>query len=209
MRNWMVLVALVAAVNAPADSLFSQKVADRGTLISDTKLRFEEGDIIIVLVEEQTDATTESETETEKESEISANAPIAANPFFVGNGENGNNILNPGELPNWDFDVENEFEGEGETARNNSFTTTIGCIVTKVFDNGNIEIEGKKTIQVNREDTTIELTGLVRGRDVSPTNTIMSTEVANAKIKINGQGPLWNNERRGWFARALDWISPF
>ena len=81
--------------------------------------------------------------------------------------------------------------------------------MTKVFDNGNITIEGSKRITVNREESKLYVKGTVRSRDVTSANTILSAQIANAEIELKGKGPLWNNQRRGLLTRILDWFSPF
>lgn len=209
MRTLLAVCLIFVAYGAAADSLFSEEVEDEGTLISDQKVKFEEGDIITVLVMESINSRTRADTETEKESDIIAIAPTAANPFLVANPPTGNGIFNPGELPNWNIGVENEHEARGLTRRDNTITTTIACVVTKTYENGNIEIEGEKVVQVNREETNVVVSGLVRGRDVTPGNTILSTQIANAKVLLKGSGPLWNNQRRGLLTKILDWFSPF
>jgi flagellar L-ring protein precursor FlgH len=81
--------------------------------------------------------------------------------------------------------------------------------VTRVMPNGNVELQGEKRVTVNRDDSLIKLTGMARTRDVTAQNTIDSNQLANAQIELKGQGPLWNNQRRGLLTRFLDWFSPF
>lgn len=208
-RQSILLFAAVLLLGGQSwgDSLFSKQTATRGTLISDNKMRFEVGDLVTVLVRETIDAQTESELETEKESTIEATSPGASNATF--RGTDGFNMFEPGELPNWSIEIENEHEAEGTTLRRNRLTTTASCIVTRVFPNGNIELEGQKRVTVNREDTFLVVSGIARARDVSAENVVNSNQLANAVIELKGQGPLWNNQRRGIFTRLLDWISPF
>ena len=209
----MSLVLLGAALPCVADSLFTAKVADEGTLVSAEKKKFKEGDLITVLVRESIDATTASDLDTKKEADIQADAPIAGNEFLIatsrGPGAGGMNIINPEELPNWDIGIQNEHKTSGKTARTNKLVTTIGCVVTKVYDNGNIDIEGTKRVTVNREDSTVIVKGTVRTRDITPANTVSSTQIANAVVELKGKGPLWNNQRRGLLTKFLDWFSPF
>ena len=208
-RTLMVSIAVLVLVAGPSwgDSLFSSKVAARGTFISDDKLRFEVGDLVTVNVLETVDAQTDSDLETEKESTIEATAAAAANAFLTGG--DGLIDLKPGELPNWSIEGTNEFEAEGTTVRRNRLTTTVSCMVTKVFANGNIQLEGQKRITVNREDSFLVVNGIARPRDVTAENTVNSSQLANAVFQLKGEGPLWNNQRRGIFTRLLDWISPF
>ncbi|MBX3177838.1 MAG: flagellar basal body L-ring protein FlgH [Candidatus Hydrogenedentes bacterium] len=210
MRIPMILAAALAAVaHAPADSLFSQRAARDTSVISEKVDRFEPGDIITVLVRETLDASTSANTNTKKESEVDSRAPAAANPFLVGQKPDGNNILNPGELPNWSIESENETKNTGDTRRRNTLTTSITCTVQELLPNGNLRIEGQKVVTVNRDDSTIYISGIIRSRDITAQNTIQSTQVADAVVRVKGKGPLWNNQRRGLVTRVLDWFSPF
>lgn len=203
----VVLAAL--ASGAPADSLFSQKTAKDATTVSEKLDRFEVGDIITVIVRETLNATTSAGTNTKKESDVKADAAAAANPFLVAEQPDGNNILNPGELPNWDIQSENETKNTGDTRRRNTLTTSITCTVVEVFPNGNLKIAGDKQVTVNRDDSMVTVSGIIRSKDITAENTIQSTQVADASVIVKGKGPLWNNQRRGLVTRVLDWFSPF
>ena len=203
------IMALALALNASADSLFSEQTEKEGTLISDKAATFKKGDIISVLVQETLSAQTQSNLQARKEADVSAEAGVDENSFLVGNKPTGMGIFNPGELPNWGIEVENETRARGQTDRRNTLTATVACTVVKVHENGNVELEGSKQVQVNRENTLLVLKGTIRARDVTPANTVISTQMANGTIVLRGQGPLWNNQRRGLFTKLLDWISPF
>ncbi len=207
--RWKLLIAagMMLAGTAGADSLFQLESTQSGTLIAERRNRFAPGDVITVLVNERIDASTTSDTNVKKESDVEAKTPAAQNKFFVSN--DGLNILNPDELPNWNIEVENETKARGRTVRRSTLNTAVSCLVKQVYPNGNMLIEGEKTLSVNREDSSIALSGIVRSRDVTPANTVTSSQVANMQLKLRGKGPLWNNQRRGLFTRLLDWISPF
>ena len=201
-------IAFVAAVvfglsQSHADSLFIKMAAANGTLISDQKVRFEVGDLVTVLVRENISATTRADTDTKKESTVESEADVADNKFLT------SNLLSEAALPNWDIEAESEFKTSGATRRSNTLTFTISSTVTKVLENGNIWIEGTKHLKVNREDTGIRISGLVRARDVTPANTVLSIQIADQTVELIGHGPLWNNQRRGYFTRLFDWFSPF
>ncbi len=206
----VLLVALVAGFlnqAAPADSLFSKRTAESGTLISLQKAAFKPGDILTVLVRETVEASTESGTRTKKESDVQSQAGAGANEFLVS--DDGLNLIKPEELPNWQIEAENEHKTKGETTRSNKLVLTITCQVMEQLPNGNLRIQGTKRVTVNSEDTTIVLNGTVRPRDISPNNTIASNLIADASIELQGKGPLWNNQRRGFLTKFLDWFSPF
>jgi len=204
------MALLVLSGVAGADSLFSQKVAREGTLVSERKARFAVGDIITVLVREEVEATTTSNTNTKKESDVKAEAAESENGFLVTPvKEGGFDLFDPAQLPNWGIDAQNEHKGTGSTKRSSTLTTTITCFVKEVLSNGNLMLEGNKRITVNKEDSLLVVGGLIRSKDVTAQNTILSTQVADATVELRGKGPLWNNQRRGLVTRALDWFSPF
>ncbi len=206
-RYVIAAVLLAASAGARGDSLFSRQVADRGTLISADKMRFQMGDVITVLVREQINAKADSKLNTKKKTKLSAEANPSDNATFVGN--DALIEFPEGILPNFGVDMDNKHETDGTTSRRNQVTFTVACTVTKVLPNGNVEIQGEKRVTVNRDDSIIHLSGMARTRDVSADNTIDSMQLANAQIELKGQGPLWNNQRRGFFTRFLDWFSPF
>lgn len=205
----LVLGILCGLSTAHADSLFSKRSAEGGTLISDKKSRFEVGDLVTVLVRESINAESESDLDTKKESTVEATAAASANQFLVGKGENGMNLISAGLLPNWNIEAENEHKSDGSTSRGSKLTMTITCTVIRVNSNGTIEIKGDKLITVNREKSMLSLSGTVRTRDVASNNTVSSNQLADSKIQLVGEGPLWNNQRRGFFTKILDWFSPY
>jgi flagellar L-ring protein FlgH len=195
---------LICAVNASwADSLFTAKAEKNGSLVSNKRAKFEVGDIVTVLVQESIDASTQSNTDTRKDSSTEAEASVTPGTLLPSVG------IEDDVLPNWEIELENQHRSTGQTQRKNRLVTTISCLVTKVYENGNIDIQGAKTVTVNRESSDLVLVGTVRGRDVTAANTIMSSQVTNMKLHLKGEGPLWKNQRRGLFTKLLDFISPF
>ena len=85
----------------------------------------------------------------------------------------------------------------------------MSCFVKQVFPNGTMLIEGERKVTINREDSTLFISGVVRSKDVTPDNTIPSTMIANAQIQLRGKGELWNNQRRGFLTKVVDWVNPF
>jgi len=202
-------LAGLVAVGAAADSLFSDETEKRGSLVADSQKQFDVGDIITVLVRETVDASTQANTDTKKESDLAAQAPAAQNRFLVAETPGGLNVIPEEQLPNWNFEVENEHKTQGRTQRKNELVMTIACTVDRVQDNGNLDLSGNKRVTVNREDSMIRVAGTVRSRDVTPANTVDSSQMANANVELIGKGPLWNNQRRGLLTKILDWFSPF
>jgi len=199
---------LVAGGPLWADSLLRPNVTTRDTLIA-KRADYRVGDIITVLIEEKLDTAVTSNTNTKKESDVDSKANASANEFLVAKKPGGLELISKEKLPNWQIEAENEMKARGQTRRSSEFETTVPCMVKAVLDNGNLLIEGSRVVGINREDSRILVTGMIRPRDISPANTVLSSRVADAQIILKGRGPLWNNQRRGLLTRLLDWISPY
>ena len=76
----------------------------------------------------------------------------------------------------------------------------------RILPNGDLRIEGEKSIIINGERQLTILSGTVRQQDITPQNTITSDLIGDAEISYKGKGVLANTERPGIFARIFDWI---
>ncbi len=101
------------------------------------------------------------------------------------------------------------FDGSGATSRSGTLTADITAVVTSVFPNGNMAIEGKREVLINNEKELISLSGIIRPEDIGSRNTILSTYISEAKIEYSGSGVLNDKQGPGWLIRILDWIWPF
>lgn len=149
------------------------------------------GDIIRVLLVEQTDAAKSSKTEIDKE-----NKNALPNPTLLGRTRNvgGDGLA-------LDVESSHEFEGEGKSNQSNKLSGSIAVTVSGVLPNGNLLVQGEKWIQINQGSEFIRLKGIVRPVDVSSDNTILSTQVADAKISYGGSGALNEANVTGWMVR--------
>ena len=51
-------------------------------------------------------------------------------------------------------------------------------------------------------------TGTVRSADVTPDNTVLSTQVADLNIDVKNSGAVRDASSRGWLTALLDWVKP-
>lgn len=82
-------------------------------------------------------------------------------------------------------------------------------MVVKVLPNGNLYISGKREIKVNNELQYITISGIVRPEDVSTSNEVASTYVADARVAYSGVGPISDKQSPGWLGRIVDHAWPF
>jgi len=119
--------------------------------------------------------------------------------------------------PNADFDnasmigsnSNNSHAGEGSSTRATTLSAYISARVIDAMPNGNLVIEAKKEVIVNKEKQIAVLTGIIRSRDISYDNVIESNKIADMQIKFSGKGPVTSQTKRGWLSWLIDTIWPF
>ena len=104
---------------------------------------------------------------------------------------------------------QNELEGSGEVNRDASLSGTVTAVVTKIFPNGNFRIRGQRSVTVNDERHHFLVAGIVRPEDISPDNVVPSNHVANARVKLVGQGVIDRQQSEGWMSERLHRVWPF
>ena len=102
-----------------------------------------------------------------------------------------------------------KFDGKASSDRDGHIKAYISAMVLKTLPNGNLFISGRREIRVNHETQYITITGMVRPEDISPSNEVSSTYVANARITYAGVGPLADKQKPGWLGRIVDHVWPF
>ena len=108
----------------------------------------------------------------------------------------------------FDSSSDQSFDGSGSAGQNNSLRGELSVTVTKVFDNGNMEILGQKKLTLNNGDEYIRLLGIIRPEDINNQNTVQSSRIANAKISYTGAGDVADTSKKGWFAKLVDVVTP-
>lgn len=110
--------------------------------------------------------------------------------------------------PGIDFDFENAYDGSGRADRRDEFTTRISATVIDVKPNGNLVVEAKNRIKMDEEEQVVTLTGTCRTVDLTPQNTVLSTQLADLEIVSENTGSVRDATRRGWLMRLFDLVRP-
>jgi flagellar L-ring protein precursor FlgH len=184
-------------------SLYSEQ---RGlSLFADTRARAV-GDIITVMLMESTQASKNADTALSRDSGITVAPPTVfgrANPDFSADRFRGLTLEQ-------DIAAESEFSGNGTSSQSNSLNGAIAVQVARVLPNGNLMVQGEKWLALNRGEEFIQLRGIVRPQDVSPTNTISSMMIADARISYGGTGVIDRANTPGWFSKFFNSpLNPF
>jgi flagellar L-ring protein precursor FlgH len=163
------------------------------------------GDIVTIKIVESASATNKASTNTDRKSDMSIGL---TNLFgFENRYTPSNSFFNPFAGLNGSYD--SDFEGAGATKRSGALEAFITARIIQELPNGNVIIEGNREVRVNNENQIITLTGMVRPRDISSENIILSTYIADARISYSGSGVVNDRQKPGWLTRILDVIWPF
>lgn len=179
------------------------------------------GDLVTVVILEQTQAEGDAKTETESERTLNGtissdvgfqklvSSPIRGLLRIFGFDNPGTTIPEGTPVNVVESGMTNEFSGQGNTSRRGRFTGVITCRVIGVLPNGILHIRGRRSVVVNHEAQYISLEGLVRQEDLTIENQVLSNSVAEMRLAYDGLGVLDDKQRPGWMARVIDWIYPF
>ncbi|MCX5764023.1 MAG: flagellar basal body L-ring protein FlgH [Gemmatimonadetes bacterium] len=164
------------------------------------RVRFGVGDIITVLIDERTLAAatlTDNASDTRQKS-MGLNVRPPASPT--------------GLTPNVNVGVDVNNNGNsnksGSAARQNTFRSEMSVRVVAVSPTGMVKISGHKTVNVDKNQQDVVLSGWVRPQDISVgTNTVESARIADAELNYVQKGAL-GAPKSGIITRVLGALWP-
>lgn len=190
--------ATQASRSGSPGSLYAQGSVD-GNMLRDLRA-FQQDDIVTIIVSDSASAVSKGVTSSSRKSAASASIgqlfgkPSAAGALSNLAGANGATTL----------------DGQGSTSRENTVSTALSARVIAVAPNGNLIIEGLKSVRINSEQQTVRVRGIVRATDISPLNTVASNQLGMLEVDINGKGVVGDAIRRPFFLyRLLLGLLPF
>lgn len=176
-------MVLTLVQGAAATSLWGDGA---GSLFTDAKAH-EVGDLLTLVIVEQTEASSTATTSTGKDSDI------RLGPFMG---------LMP-QLPAVSAGSSDDMRASGTTTRRGSLRAQMTVRVVEKLPGDNLRVEGRQTIIVNGEEQELIVAGVVRTRDIEPDNSVLSTHLADASISYTGVGALGDAQEPGLLTRIL------
>jgi flagellar L-ring protein precursor FlgH len=157
------------------------------------------GDIVTIIIQERTNAAKNVATATNRTGSASMGIGIA--PAFL--------PTDLGSKQDFEATGGNQAQGKGSTSADNLFNGTLSSTVIGVLPNGTLQIAGEKQIAINRGSEYIRFSGVVDPRSITGSNTVSSTQVADARIEYRSKGTMDEVQTMGWLQRFFLNISPF
>jgi flagellar L-ring protein precursor FlgH len=206
------LIPVAAEAGGPSSSLFGNPGRRQPLTLADYSWTYPQevdeirlNDLITVIVDEKSAVISEGEMDRKKK----AYGDLILKDWVLLKGLAA--IPDPQSLgdPHIRGEVDNKMRSEAELQTRDSMKFRISCRVVDIRPNGNLVIEGRRTVQNNGEIWEQSLTGEVRPKDVLPNNTVLSENVAELRIAKRESGHVRDGYRRGWLLRWLDKWQPF
>jgi flagellar L-ring protein precursor FlgH len=156
------------------------------------------GDILTIVISENVNATKSSAANTNRAGNGSFAVPTT--PGIFGGLFNNTNLSATGA---------NKFTAAGGASAANTFSGTLTVTVTEVMSNGNLMVSGEKQMLINQGNEFVRFSGVVNPTTISGSNTVFSTQVADAKIEYSAKGYIDEAQNMGWLQRFFLNLAPF
>lgn len=158
------------------------------------------GDILTIIISETTSATGKSSSGAEHKGSISMQTPIitqipGADLMMHGIGVAGSSN---GSLAN-----------KSNNAGDNTFTGTVTVTVVEALTNGNLLVSGEKQVAINQANEYIRFSGVVNPYTITGSNTVLSTQVADAHIEYKGANHIDMSVVMSMLGRVFLSVLPF
>ncbi|MDP9009514.1 MAG: flagellar basal body L-ring protein FlgH [Pseudomonadota bacterium] len=163
-------------------------------LFADLKAR-RVGDVLTIRLTESTNASKSAATKTAKTTAVNNTGPTVLG-----------RTITTGGVPIFTTTLAgaDSFDGSGSSTQGNSLAGSLTVTVMAVQLNGNLVVQGDKTLKLNQGDEFVHVSGVVRCADIATDNTVSSDKIADAHISYSGRGVIDSANRMGWFARFFN-----
>jgi flagellar L-ring protein precursor FlgH len=153
------------------------------------------GDILTVQIDIDDSAKTQNSTNASRTSGMKAGVPHLPGGFDPANALETNST--------------SANAGSGSVSRSEKISLTIAAVVSAVLPNGNMVIQGTQEVRTNAELRQLTVSGIVRPEDISSSNTIRHTQIAEARISYGGRGDISAVQKTPAAQALVQKFSPF
>jgi flagellar L-ring protein precursor FlgH len=200
---WLVLAGLIlAALSGPAEagSIWAKRSQASKPLYADDKAN-QVGDVLTIVISEDHKVDTKVERDLSRSSE--RNFELNDDDLSIGH------ILPSVSKVKVDVESEKTLSGKSDYTDERTIEDRITVVVEDVHPNGNLVVLGTRTREINGDTQIIQVSGIVRPRDIKFDNTIRSEQVGNFQMVSLAEGVTKDFTKPGWLGKFLDAIWPF
>lgn len=203
-KGFLTAFAAIFLITFYSGVLFADEImkneGDIESVYTDHKA-YKVGDIVTIIIVESTQGSQSASLSTSKQQKLQAGMGTSTSW--------GGGLTSSLPVSSWGAGGAEYQDGGGKSIRSGSLQAKLSARVEKVLTNGNLVIKGTKIILVNDDKQNLMIKGVIRAEDIGSDNTIMSTNVADATIEYEGNGPIGEKTSPGILTRILDWLGIF
>jgi len=197
----LIFCLLLTVGNAQAESLFSLNASQTSNYIEPKPLFGSVrargvGDLVTIIVNEAPTISDKGTYQTGKKSSLMENIASTVNNVFDLSVKEGFDGMNGS------IDV----SGSTTVARQMGFKDNIAVQVVQVLPNGNLLVQGKKTLVQANERMDFMVSGIVDPRWINQYGQVNSKNVANLQFASSGAGTVSRGQNEGFFTRFFRYI---
>ncbi|MBQ8848298.1 MAG: flagellar basal body L-ring protein FlgH [Candidatus Gastranaerophilales bacterium] len=198
MKKLLAMTIILSSIGiANAESLFSlnasqSSIIEPRALYSSVRARAI-GDLVSIIIDEAPTMIDTGTYSTQKQSSLAENLTKAFNSIFntsfkdALNGTEGNLSVS----------------GETQLSRNLQLSDTVVAQVVQVLPNGNLLVQGKKSLVNQNERVDLIISGIVDPKWINQSGEILSSHIANLQFAMNGTGTVSRGQNEGILDRAI------
>ncbi len=198
---------VLSASSREAVEYQGNKVLERHSIIAvpvDPPKTFEVYDLITIIVRQQRSFESDATQETKRKFDVTSQ--LDAFIKFIDGGVGASTFARG--KPNIDYRYQEKSKNEGDKDREDRFITRITAEIIDVKPNGNLVLQARNYLKFDRDVMEMTLTGTCRKSDVTPDNTILSTQLADLRIDNQNGGAVRDASKDGWVTRILGFTRP-
>ena len=198
MKKLLAMTIILSSIGiANAESLFSlnasqSSIIEPRALYSSVRARAI-GDLVSIIIDEAPTMIDTGTYSTQKQSSLAENLTKAFNSIFntsfkdALNGTEGNLSVS----------------GETQLSRNLQLSDTVVAQVVQVLPNGNLLVQGKKSLVNQNERVDLIISGIVDPKWINQSGEILSSHIANLQFAMNGTGTVSRGQNEGILDRSI------
>lgn len=197
MKKLALTLIVISTLTAGAESLFSlnasqNAVIEPRALYSSVRARGV-GDLVSIVIDEAPSMSDSGTYSTTKSSSLAENFTNALNTIFK------TSLKGALDGTNGTLDV----SGGTQLTRSMVLTDTVVAQVVQVLPNGNLLVQGKKSLVNQNERIDLIISGIVDPKWINQSGEILSSQVANLQFAMNGAGTVSRGQNEGILDRAI------
>jgi len=192
------LAIIFLASKTRAESLWPANGQAGRSMYADRKAAGK-GDILTIVVAESAVAQSSQSKSASRESSVQ---DAISRFIYPGLG------THKGQLPGFGGGGTASYSGGGDVSNSQSLSARAAVTVIDVLPNGNLVLEGVRVVTFSGETQYFVLRGIVRLDDIARDNSVVSTNIADARVEFYAEGSLTEAQKRGWLAKVYEKVRP-